>query len=198
MSLFKVVSRHFGGEVKVIAPTRFPDDRGFFGIEYRKDEFADLGIQENFVQDNFSRSKENVLRGLHFQLRPAMGKLMRVTSGQAMLVAVDIRPESPTFLKWVTTEASAENGLQVWAPAHFARGFYSYEDGTEVRYKCSGFFNAAYDKSIRWNDPIIGVKWPTDTPYLSERDQEAPTAEEYFGRTNAADRVRTSRHKRRR
>lgn len=187
MSLFKVVARHFGGEVKVIAPTRFPDDRGCFGIEYREDEFDALGIQENFVQDNFSRSKKNVLRGLHFQLRPAMGKLMRVTAGRALLVAVDIRKGSSTFLKWVTTEVSAENGLQVWAPAEFARGFYSYEDGTEVRYKCSGFFNAENDKGIRWNDPAIGVKWPTDTPLLSDRDSEAPTAAEYFGRGNGGN-----------
>ena len=194
MSLFNVVARHFGGEVKIIAPTRFPDSRGFFGIEYREDEFEELGIPDKFVQDNFSRSKANVLRGLHFQLHPSMAKLMRVTAGRALLVAVDIRPESPTFLKWVMTEASAGNGLQIWAPAYFARGFYALEDDTEVRYKCTGFFDSKSDKSIRWNDPAIGIEWPTQTPHLSDRDREAPTAAEFFGRSNASNIARTSRY----
>jgi len=184
VSLFKIVAEYFGGEVKVIAPTRFPDSRGFFAIEYRKDEFRELGLPTEFVQDNFSRSADNVLRGLHFQIQPPMGKLMRVTSGRAWLVTVDLRKGSSTFLNHTVIEATEGNGLQVWAPANFARGFYSFEDDTEVRYKCTGFFDKDGDKGIRWNDPDIGIKWPTDTPYLSDRDRNAPTVEEYFGRGN--------------
>ena len=187
MSLFKVVAEHFGGAVKVIAPTRFADSRGFFAVEYREDEFQELGLPTRFVQDNFSRSAGNVLRGLHFQLRPAMGKLMRVTAGQALLVAVDIRKGSPTFLEHVVTQATAGNGLQVWAPADFARGFYSYDDGTEVRYKCTGVFDVDGDKGIAWNDPAIGIEWPSLNPQLSERDRTAPTAAEYFGRGNGGN-----------
>jgi dTDP-4-dehydrorhamnose 3,5-epimerase len=171
--MFRLDAVHFG-EVKVISPTRtFSDSRGEFAVEFRKDDFKELGLPTEFVQDNSSRSVKNVIRGLHFQMNPPMGKLMRVTSGRALLVAVDFRPESPTFLQWTGVEASAENRIQVWAPATFARGFCSLTDDVVVRYKCTGYFDAKGDDAVRWDDPDISVKWPITDPLLSERDRTA-------------------------
>ncbi len=180
MNLFKVEAEYFGGEVKVLSPTQtFSDHRGSFSITYRADEFKEIGLPE-FVQDNCSTSMAGVVRGLHFQLDPPIGKLMRVTRGIALLVAVDVRPESPTFLQWVTTVVSGENKRQVWASARFARGFSALTD-IEVQYKCTNHFNAASDSAIRWDDPRIGVEWGVSNPILSERDKHAPTVSEYFG-----------------
>lgn len=173
MNMFKVDAVHFD-EVKVISPTQtFPDSRGEFAVEFREDDFRELGLPTKFVQDNSSRSVKNVIRGLHFQINPPMGKLMRVTSGAALLVAVDFRSESQTYLQWVSVEASAANRVQVWAPATFARGFCSLTDNAVVRYKCTGYFDAQGDDAVRWNDPDIGVKWPITDPLLSERDRTA-------------------------
>jgi dTDP-4-dehydrorhamnose 3,5-epimerase len=182
MNMFKIDAEHFGGEVKVISPAKtFADDRGFFSIEFRKDDFQSLGLPTEFVQDNHSRSAKNVIRGLHFQIDPPMGKLMRVTSGTALLVTVDFRPDSPTFLQWVSVEASADNRVQVWAPAMFARGFCALSDNTEVRYKCTGYFDAKGDDGVRWDDPDVGVDWPIKDPLLSERDRNAKTVAIYMG-----------------
>ena len=175
MNMFKLDAVYFD-EVKVISPTQiFSDIRGEFAVEFRKDDFQALGLPTEFVQDNCSRSVKNVIRGLHFQVDPPMGKLMRVTSGAAFLVTVDFRPKSSTFLQWVGIEATAENRIQVWAPADFARGFCSLTDNTEVRYKCTGYFDAKGDDAVSWNDPYIGVKWPITDPLLSERDRAATT-----------------------
>jgi dTDP-4-dehydrorhamnose 3,5-epimerase len=178
---FKIESEHFGGEVKVISQSIHLDHRGFFSPTFRQDKFKALGLPHNFIQDNYSYSTRNVLRGLHFQLTPAMGKLMRVTRGRAFLVAVDIRWDSPTFLQWHGIVASAQNMLQVWAPAEFARGFYAYADPTVVEYKCDEYFSEANDGAIQWNSPEIGIDWPTKIPILSERDKNAPTVSQYFG-----------------
>ena len=121
------------------------------------------------------------MRGLHFQFDPPMGKVMRVTVGEAFLVAVDLRRKSPTFLKWVGLNVSEDNMLQVWAPAEFARGFCTLSDRTEVQYQTTGLFDAKADSTIRWDDPDIGVKWPVSSPVLSEKDLKAPTAATYFG-----------------
>lgn len=172
MSLFAVISEHFGGAVKVIKPTAFADDRGFFSPAYREDEMLALGIPDKFVQDNYSLSRAGVLRGLHYQL--GMAKLMRVTTGRAFMVAVDLRPNSPTRLRWFGIECSEENMLQVWAPATFARGFYAYETPTVVQYKCTAYFDTRTDSAVRWNDPAIAVNWPNSYPKLSERDKNAP------------------------
>ena len=180
--IFKIESEHFGGEVKVISSTRFPDDRGYYTIPYREDEFAALGLPTNFVQDNYSLSVNNVVRGLHFQLDPPMGKLMRVTSGIAFLVTVDLRPDSPTFLKWLGKEVSESNGLQIWAPAEFARGICSLTDNCIVQYKTTGMFDARGDSAIRWDDPDIGIVWPVKYPIMSKRDLAAPTVKEYLAR----------------
>src|SRR5690242_19834802 len=148
---FKIESVHLG-EVVVLQTEAFGDERGFFMEAFRADKFRDLGLPTAFVQDNHSRSSKGVLRGLHFQWDPPMGKLMRVTVGAAFLVAVDIRKGSPTLGKWVGLECTAKNRRMVWAPAGFARGFCAIEDGTEIQYKCTGLYSAKAEGAIRWND----------------------------------------------
>jgi dTDP-4-dehydrorhamnose 3,5-epimerase len=174
-----IESRHLD-DVVVVVPDIFKDDRGFFSETYRADQFRSLGLPIDFVQDNHSRSAKGVVRGLHFQWDPPMGKLMRVTIGSAFLVAVDIRKGSPTLGKWVGVECSAENRRMVWAPAGFARGFCSLGDGTEIQYKCTGTYNARAEAAIRWNDPSIGVEWPLTDVIVSEKDRRAPSLTEWL------------------
>lgn len=181
MSLFQIEAEYFDGAVKMISQTVFNDERGFFSVPYREDEFAKLGLPTNFVQDNHSRSAKDVVRGLHFQPDPPMGKLMRVTCGDAYLVAVDIRPESPTFLKYISGILSDNSNIWFWAEAGFARGFAALTVNTEVQYKCTAMQNHASDISIAWNDPDIGIDWPVENPILSDRDRHAPTSRHYFG-----------------
>lgn len=181
---FEVESRHFG-EVVVLVASVFRDDRGYFMETYRQDQFRELGLPEKFAQDNHSCSKKGVIRGLHFQWDPPMGKLMRVTSGAAFLVAVDLRLDSPTLGKWVGVEASAENRKQVWAPASFARGFCALSDGVEVQYKCTGVYNSKAEAAIRWDDPQIGINWPVQSPMVSEKDRAALTLEQWLTSANA-------------
>src|SRR5436190_13996949 len=135
------IESRYLGDVVVVVPEVFQDSRGFFSETFRADQFKLLGLPSEFVQDNHSRSSKGVVRGLHFQWEPPMGKLMRVTMGSAFLVAVDIRKGSPTFGKWVGIEASAENRRQVWATAGFARGFYVLSEVAEIQYKCTGLYN---------------------------------------------------------
>jgi dTDP-4-dehydrorhamnose 3,5-epimerase len=162
----------------IVIPEIFQDERGFFMEAFRSDQFKELGLPTEFVQDNHSRSSKGVLRGLHFQWEPPMGKLMRVTFGGAYLVAVDIRKGSPTLGNWFGMEVSAENKLQVWAPAGFARGFCVLSDFAEIQYKCTGVYNNKFESGILWNDPEIGIVWPINNPILSEKDEKArPLAE---------------------
>src|SRR3989344_1679006 len=149
-------------ELYIFTPDAFVDERGFFMETYRKDKFQEFGIDAEFVQDNHSRSAKNVLRGLHFQWEPPMGKLMRVTQGSAFLAAVDIRKKSKTLGKWFGVEASAENRKQLYAPAGFARGFCVLSDTAEIQYKCTGLYNKNAESGIFWNDPGIGIKWPIE------------------------------------
>jgi len=167
-------------DVVIITPDIFKDDRGFFTETYRKDKFAEFGLNMEFVQDNHSRSAKNVLRGLHFQWEPPMGKLMRVTQGVAFLVAVDIRIGSPTFGKWIGVEASVENRKQVYAPAGCARGFCVISEFAEIQYKCTGVYTSTKAESgILWNDPAIGIEWPVKNPILSQKDEVAQTLEQW-------------------
>jgi len=175
----KIESRHLG-DVAVVVPEIFQDPRGFFTETFRADQFADLGLPTNFVQDNHSRSCKGVLRGLHFQWEPPMGKIMRVTRGAAFLVAVDIRKGSPTLGQWVGIEASEENRRCVWAPAGFARGFCALSDLTEIQYKCTGIYSNKAESGIRWNDPAIGIQWPLADVILSEKDKVARTLDEWL------------------
>jgi dTDP-4-dehydrorhamnose 3,5-epimerase len=175
----RVESRHLG-DVVVVVPEVFQDSRGFFCETFRADQFEALGLPTRFVQDNHSKSVKGVVRGLHFQWEPAMGKLMRVTAGAAFLVAVDIRKGSPTRGKWVGVEASAENRRSVWAPAGFARGFCALSDATEIQYKCTGIYNNKAESGIRWNDPAIGIKWPLSDVIVSDKDQKAQTLAQWL------------------
>jgi dTDP-4-dehydrorhamnose 3,5-epimerase len=156
---------------------------------YRIDKFRELGIPEMFVQDNHSRSAKGVVRGLHFQWEPPMGKLMRVTSGSAFLVAVDIRKGSPTLGKWVGVEVSAENRKQVWAPAGFARGFCVLSESAEIQYKVTGLYNNKAESGILWNDPEIGIQWPVSPTQaeLSEKDKKAQTLAQWLGKPESGN-----------
>jgi dTDP-4-dehydrorhamnose 3,5-epimerase len=149
---------------------------------FREDRFKALGLPWQFGQDNHSRSVKGVVRGLHFQWEPPMGKLMRVTLGSAFLVAVDIRKGSPTLGKWHGVIASSENRRQVWAPAGFARGFCVLSDFAEIQYKCTGIYNNRAESSILWNDPEIGIDWPIPTAdvILSEKDKKAQTLSQWL------------------
>lgn len=175
----RVESRSLNGVV-VVVPEIFRDERGFFIEAFRADEFKAHGLPTEFVQDNHSRSAKGVVRGLHFQWEPPMGKLMRVTIGAAFLVAVDIRKGSPTLGQWVGVEASAENRRCVWAPAGFARGFCALVEGTEIQYKCTGLYNGRAESAIRWNDPAIGIKWPMADVLVSDKDRKAHTLSDWL------------------
>jgi dTDP-4-dehydrorhamnose 3,5-epimerase len=185
---FKIESRHMR-DVAVIVPEIFQDSRGFFTETYREDKFRELGLPSHFVQDNHSRSARGVIRGLHFQWEPPMGKLMRVTVGSAFLVAVDIRAGSPTLGQWVGVEASVENRRQVWAPAGFARGFCVLAEFAEIQYKCTGLYSNKAESGILWNDPAIGINWPiaTEEAQLSEKDKKAQTLAEWLASSNASN-----------
>ena len=177
----RMESRQLGDAV-VLVPDIFQDSRGFFMEAFREDQFRKLGLPTHFVQDNHSRSTKGVLRGLHFQWEPPMGKIMRVTLGAAFLVAVDIRKGSPTLGQWCGIEVSAENRRQVWAPAGFARGFCVLSDAAEIQYKCTGLYNGKAESGIRWDDPQIGIEWPITKPILSEKDRGAQALEEWLSR----------------
>jgi dTDP-4-dehydrorhamnose 3,5-epimerase len=177
----KIESEHLNGLV-VLVPEVFEDERGFFMEAFRVDQFKELGLPHEFVQDNHSRSQKGVLRGLHFQWEPAMGKLMRVTYGSAYLVAVDIRKGSPTLGKWFGIEVSAKNKKQVWAPAGFARGFYTLSDFAELQYKCTGTYNNKGESGILWNDPELGIEWPVNDLIMSDKDKNAQTFAQWLER----------------
>ena len=168
------------GEIVIVTPEVFKDERGFFMETYRRDQFEKLGLPTEFAQDNHSRSSKGVVRGLHFQWGPPMGKLMRVSIGAAYLVAVDIRKDSPTLGKWVGVHASADNRRQVWAPAGFARGFCALSEITEIQYKCTGIYNGKTESGIRWNDPAINIEWPLKEVVVSEKDQQARTLAQWL------------------
>jgi dTDP-4-dehydrorhamnose 3,5-epimerase len=161
-------------EVKIIEPKVFGDSRGFFLESYHAKRYAEAGIHGTFVQDNHSRSAKNVLRGLHFQLKHAQGKLVRITEGEVFDVAVDIRHGSPTFGKWVGDVLSGENHRQLWVPPGFAHGFCVLSDTADFLYKCTDYYYPEDEGSIIWNDTDLGIEWPLENPVLSEKDANAP------------------------
>lgn len=182
---FSIESVHLDA-VTVLVPEIFEDERGFFMESFRADRFEELGLPTRFVQDNHSRSAKDVVRGLHFQWDPPMGKLMRVTHGRAFVVSVDIRRGSPTLGQWHGVEVSAKNRRQVWAPAGFARGFCVLSDVAEVQYKCTGTYNPEAQSGILWNDRDIGIEWPVSAPMLSAKDRRARTLAEWLDSPDAS------------
>jgi dTDP-4-dehydrorhamnose 3,5-epimerase len=161
-----------------ISPGKFGDERGFFSETYNAAHLAEAGITLQFVQDNHSLSTaRGVLRGLHFQLPPrAQDKLVRVVKGAILDVVVDIRKSSPTFRKWISHEVSAEQWNQILVPKGFAHGFVTLEQNTEVVYKVTDYYSPEHDRSLRFNDPSIGIEWPFDPAamQLSDKDRNAP------------------------
>lgn len=155
----------------VLEPRVFSDDRGFFYESYNEKTFADLGIATGFVQDNHAMSRRSVLRGLHYQIKHAQAKLVRVIKGEIFDVAVDLRRSSPTFGKWFGIRLSEFNMLQFYVPPNFAHGYLVLSETAEVLYKAGDFYAPQYDRCIVWNDPDIGIEWPLEErPVLSDKD----------------------------
>ena len=160
-------------DVKIIKPRVFGDDRGFFMETWRDSAFRELVADYAFVQDNHSKSVQSVLRGLHYQIRHAQGKLVRVISGEVLDVAVDLRKSSPQFGQWTCARLSSENKLMFWVPPGFAHGFYVLSPEAEFTYKCTDYYAPEYERCIPWNDPDIGIDWSVRAgwePILSEKD----------------------------
>jgi dTDP-4-dehydrorhamnose 3,5-epimerase len=174
-------------EVLVVRPRLFPDDRGWFAEIAQAGAFESLGegLPTRFVQVNQSRSTRGVVRGLHFQWDPPQGKLMRVVAGRAMMVAVDIRPGSPTLGRHVAVEGSADEPLLFWAPASFARGFCVLSDHADVEYFCTAEYNPDAESGIRWDDPEIDIGWPVDDPVVSAKDAGAGSLADWLARPEA-------------
>ena len=173
-------------EVIKITPTVHDDDRGFFIETWQAQRFRDAGIDADFVQDNFSQSSKGTLRGLHYQIEQAQGKLVRVVSGEVFDVAVDLRRSSRRFGQWVGEILSAENKHQLWVPPGFGHGFLVLSETAEFEYKCTDYYAPDFERAIRWDDPDIGIQWPLvncEQPILSSKDAAAPLlkdAEKYL------------------
>jgi dTDP-4-dehydrorhamnose 3,5-epimerase len=165
--------------VVVVEPKVFDDPRGFFMETYHKLRFAEQGIAAEFVQDNHSRSVQNTLRGLHYQIQHPQGKLVRVVSGEIFDVAVDLRRRSPTFGRWTGARLSDQNRRQMYVPPGFAHGFCVISPTAEIVYKCTDFYYPEHDRTLLWNDPAIGINWPLGgPPILSAKDEKGkPLAE---------------------
>jgi dTDP-4-dehydrorhamnose 3,5-epimerase len=188
MSKFKKIETGIENLV-IIEPTVFGDHRGFFMESYSKKDFLKLGLDMEFVQDNHSKSKKGVLRGLHFQTKHSQGKLVRVIKGSVWDVAVDLREKSSTFGKWHGVLLTEENKRMFYVPEGFAHGFVTLEDDTEFQYKCTDFYYPEYDAGVKWDDSDIGIEWPfeefnlkKEEILLSEKDKVQPEFKEYFGK----------------
>ena len=172
----KFLATGLPGVIK-IEPSVHSDDRGFFMETWQARRFSDAGISEDFVQDNFSHSSKGTLRGLHYQIEQAQGKLVRVVQGEVYDVAVDLRKSSPQYGRWVGEVLSAENRQQLWVPPGFGHGFLVLSDSAEFEYKCTDYYAPEFERSIRWDDPDIGIQWPLSDdwePTLSSKDADAP------------------------
>lgn len=160
--------------VLLIEPRKFGDARGFFMETWRENSYREAGIQESFVQDNVSFSQYGVLRGLHFQLPRAQGKLVYCPYGEVYDVAVDIRQGSPTFGQWLGISLSADNGRQMYVPPGFAHAFCVTSEQAVFSYKCTAYYDPQGDAGVRWNDPDIGIEWPVAEPTVSDKDADTP------------------------
>lgn len=173
--------------VYIIEPTVFGDHRGYFMESYSKHDFEEAGLTMNFVQDNESKSKKGVLRGLHFQTKHTQGKLVRVVEGEVFDVAVDLRAGSPTFGKWEGVTLTAENKRQFYIPEGFAHGFLVLSETATFQYKCTDYYAPEYDGGILWNDPAIGIEWPLEgieEVLLSDKDKVQQTLETFKSKEN--------------
>ena len=159
-------------DILILRPKSFVDDRGQFAEAYHAERYAEIGISGTFVQDNYSRSRQGVLRGLHYQVQQAQGKLVWVIRGEIFDVAVDLRRSSPTFGKWTSANLSAENRHQLWVPKGFAHGFYVLSEVAEVIYKVTDFYAPESERTLVWNDPSLAIEWPVAgaQPILSAKD----------------------------
>jgi dTDP-4-dehydrorhamnose 3,5-epimerase len=157
----------------LIEPRVFQDERGFFLESYQKKQFSEAGIPFEFVQDNHSRSCQAVLRGLHYQIQQAQGKLLRIVVGEIYDVIVDIRRHSPSFGQWFGTYLSAENKQMLWVPAGFAHGFYVTSEHAELLYKTTDYYAPQWERTLLWNDPVLNIEWPLEDklPILSPKDE---------------------------
>ncbi|WP_445000707.1 dTDP-4-dehydrorhamnose 3,5-epimerase [Halomonas mongoliensis] len=168
-------------DVLLITPDVFGDERGFFTESFNQRVFAEVtGLGVTFVQDNHSRSRQGVLRGLHYQVKQLQGKLVRVLAGEILDVAVDIRTGSPTYGHWVSARLNAESHQQLWVPAGFAHGFVVLSESADVFYKTTDYYAPQHERAIRWNDPTLAIDWQRESwpwqgePTLSEKDRQAP------------------------
>lgn len=168
-------------DLVIVDVDHFSDERGFFMETWNRREFAEAGLDLDFVQDNHSRSSRGVLRGLHYQdMTAPLGKLVRCTLGAIYDVTVDIRTGSPTFGRWFGIELTAENKRQLYVPAGFAHGFATLSEVAEVQYKQTGYYVPSAEGVLIWNDPEVGVRWPIQDPTLSRRDQQGMSLQEYL------------------
>lgn len=186
---FEIVDNFLNG-VMLIKPKVYLDDRGFFMESYRDEEFKKLGLPTEFRQENHSKSAINVLRGLHFQWNKPQGKMIRVVSGKAVFVEVDIRPNSPTLYQNVMIELTSDNPMILWVPPGFANGFLSLSEGMQIIYKCTETYNPKGEESIRWNDPKLGINWSKyilgSKPILSYKDDNAQSIETWLKREESS------------
>lgn len=185
MSKFKRVETGIN-DLIIIEPTVFGDNRGFFMESYSKKDFSEIGMDVEFVQDNHSKSKKGVLRGLHFQTQHIQGKLVRVTAGAVLDVAVDLRKDSSTFGKHYLVELNADNKKMFYIPPGLAHGFLTLEDNTEFQYKCTDYYAPEFDSGVLWNDSDIGINWnfekyglSADEILLSDKDKQQQTLKEF-------------------
>lgn len=166
-------------DVKIIEPNVYGDDRGFFVETFSEVRYRELvGVEQSFVQDNHSRSKKGVLRGLHFQSKNPQGKLVRTVSGEILDVAVDIRPNSPTFKQWIAVILSESNKRQLWIPAGLAHGFLVLSDSADFVYKCTEYYDPKNEHCLLWNDTDIAIEWGITDPVLSEKDKQGKSLNE--------------------
>ncbi len=163
-------------EVILIKPKVFSDQRGFYMETYKASDFKKNGIPDNFIQDNHSKSKKGIIRGLHYQTDPkAQGKLIRVVKGSVFDVAVDLRKNSPYYGKWISAVLSADNKNMLWIPPGFAHGFLSLEEDSELLYKTTEEYSPEHEAGIKWNDPDISIEWPKIKHKVSEKDSKLPS-----------------------
>lgn len=176
----KLIDTHIP-DVKIIEPKVFGDTRGFFMETWSVQAFESLGLHSTFVQDNHSRSRQGILRGLHYQLQHPQGKLVRVTHGKVFDVAVDVRRSSASFGQWVGVELSEDNPQMLWIPPGFAHGFYVMSESVDFLYKCTDIYAPEHERSLQWDDPTLAIKWPLvngEAPLLSAKDAKAVSWQE--------------------